>query len=128
MKLDGWIERFCEQFNTKILDYLYKFNEYGSKAEIEWNDISLDDKVQITEKLVNAVQAGLLAPEEVREYVINAFYLKKDDNAYNQMKKDKEKAMRVESEVKANSQNGMQGKKEKVTNTNKKSKKEDSED
>lgn len=113
MKLDGWLERFCEQFNTKILDYLYQFNEYGSKARIEWNDISLDDKVQISGSLLNAVSNGILAPEEVRPYFINSYYLKQDDSAYNQMKKDKKEQAEKEAEAKAN--NGMQTKKEKVT-------------
>lgn len=117
MKLDGWIGRFCEQFNQKILDYIYQFNEYGSKATLEWNDISLEDKIATAEIMLKAVETGALAPEELRKYMIVSYGIEQNDEAYNQMKKDKKEQAKRDSEVKTN--NGMQIKKEKVVKKSK---------
>ena len=95
MKFDGWMERFCEQFNKKILDYIYQYNEYGSKAELKWNDICLDDKIQKADMMIKAVQSGILAPEEARKYMLVSYDIQENELAFNKMKQDKEKALKA---------------------------------
>jgi hypothetical protein len=81
----------AEQFNTKILDALYKVNRYGSKAKLVWNEICTQDKLEKTNLLMSAIQSGVIIPEEVREYVLQAFDLKPNEVEYNKAKKEKKK-------------------------------------
>jgi hypothetical protein len=82
MKFDGWIERFCEQFNQKILDYIYKYNEYGSKAELKWNDVSLEDKTSKANTLLSAIDKKVVSPEEVRKFILTAYDIEENKSAY----------------------------------------------
>ena len=92
MRMDSIAYSITEQFTSKILDALYKHNKYGSRAKMFWNEISTVDKLEMTNSMMNAINGGVLSPEEVRAYVLQAFNLEADEASYNKMKKDKEKA------------------------------------
>jgi hypothetical protein len=119
MKFDGWMERFCEQFNQKILDYIYRYNEYGSKCELKWNDISLDDKIAKANLLLTAIDKKVLCPEEVRKFITVSYDIEKNDLEY---KKFLEKVEESEDKKLEESKNGMQKEKKVIK------KKKDSED
>jgi len=91
MRMDSIAFYIAEQFNTKILDALYKVNRYGSKAKLVWNEICTQDKLEKTNLLMSAIQSGVIIPEEVREYVLQAFDLKPNEVEYNKAKKEKKK-------------------------------------
>jgi hypothetical protein len=91
MKMDSIAFYICEQFNQKVLDILYTANKYGSKAKLVWNEISTDDKLEKTNLLMSAIQSGVIIPEEVREYILQAFDLRPNELEYNKAKKEKKK-------------------------------------
>jgi hypothetical protein len=92
MKFDGWLERFSDQFNKQILDYLYRYNNYGSKAQLKFNDVSIDDKIQKTDKLLLAIDKKVVSPEEVRGYLLKAFDITEDKTSYQKFIKDSEES------------------------------------
>jgi hypothetical protein len=91
MRMDSIAFYIAEQFNTKILDALYKVNRYGSKAKLVWNEICTQDKLEKTNLLMSAIQSGVIIPEEVRSYILHAFDLKPNEVEYKKAKTEKKK-------------------------------------
>jgi hypothetical protein len=91
VRMDSLSYATAEQFTTKILDYLYEFNGYGSRAKMTWNDISTEDKEIKSKILFEGIVNKAIAPEEIRDYLLTSNDIVPNESAYNKMiKEDKE--------------------------------------
>jgi hypothetical protein len=89
-KLNSIARVIAEQFNTKILDALYKVNEYNSKAMLVFNNVSTDDKEDVINQMMNLAKMNALTTGEVREYAKNVLDLDTDDEEWEKLQKSLE--------------------------------------
>lgn len=92
VRLDSVSWSIAEQFTKKILNPLKERNKYGSYAIMEWNEISTEDKVDKAKVLMDAIDKGIIAPVEAREYILRSNEIKPLDNEYKKLNKEKKEA------------------------------------
>jgi hypothetical protein len=107
MKFDGWIARLEEQFNKKVLDKVYQYNKMSSKAKLIWNDVCLDDKIEKAKMMLEGIAAGVISPEEARKYMLTAYDIAPDEEAYKAFKKEKAKAAKQATQTQAKLKKGI---------------------
>lgn len=82
ISLESEAKNTASEFSTLILDELNRVNNYGSKAKVYWGNVAAEEKNDKTKRLNTDVENGIIAPEEARQYVLNAENLIADDKAY----------------------------------------------
>ncbi len=88
-RLNALADEISTQFNSQILDYLYDINNYGSKAKLIWNEISVEDRSGMIAYLKTLYDIKAISPEEIRKYARDVMFLETDDNAWKKFFEDK---------------------------------------
>lgn len=87
-QLNSVAQNIATQFSSKILDELYRINNYGSKAVMIWNNVSVEDRGDVVPMLKTLFDMGALTVEEVRNYAKNVFDLETDDEEWKKAQKE----------------------------------------
>lgn len=82
LSLEHIAKKFSSQFRKWVLRPIAKTNNIPEVAEIKFGDIIAEDKNDKSNRLLAAVMKGVLAPEEVRPYILNAEDLQENPEAY----------------------------------------------
>jgi hypothetical protein len=84
ISLDSEAKNTAEEFNVQILDELNRVNGYGSSAKLIWGNVASEDKNDKASRLFDAVSSGVLAPGEIRDYILMSEDIVRDDKLYNE--------------------------------------------
>lgn len=109
VRMDSVSWSIAEQFTKKILDYLYEYNNYGSKAKMVWNEISTEDKIDKAKILMEAIDRGAILPIEARNYILQSNDIEGNEEEY---KKEMKKREKLEKQQNTKTQNQTPKKKE----------------
>lgn len=82
LSLEHIVKKFAAQFKKYILKPLAKSHDIPEVADIVFGDIIAEDKAGKNERLMAAVRNGVLSPEEVRPYIIQAEDLEEMPDKY----------------------------------------------
>ena len=82
LSLESIADHLASQYNKLILDVLDEVNGYGSKAKLTFGNIVAEEKNDKINRLISAVESGILAPKEARKYVLSAEEIEPDESAF----------------------------------------------
>jgi len=86
LSLQCIVNKFASSFKKFILKPIAESNHVQEMADIIFGDIVAEDKTSKNDRLTSAVRNGILAPEEVRPYLLGAEGLEEDKKAYTQFR------------------------------------------
>jgi len=85
LSLESMASTISSQFNRLVLDSLKEVNGYDSNAKLVFGNVAAEEKNEKTKRLLDSISQGVLAPEEVREYVLFAEGIEANDSAYKKL-------------------------------------------
>jgi hypothetical protein len=91
LSLENIVKKFSSTFKKYILRPIAKSNSVKEIADIVFGDIVAEDKTSKSNRLTAAVAGKILAPEEVRPYILGAEGLEPDEKAYKEYKSSQDK-------------------------------------
>ncbi|MHA1541346.1 MAG: phage portal protein family protein [Candidatus Hodarchaeales archaeon] len=82
ISLESEAKATAQEFKVMILDEINRVNKFGSEAELIWGNVAAEEKNEKTGRLMDAVDSAVLAPEEVRPYILKSEGIVPDEKAF----------------------------------------------
>lgn len=86
LSLEHIAKKFCSQFKKYVLKPIAETNNLPEVPNIVFGDIIAENKDSKNNRLLAAVMKGVLAPEEVRPYMLDAEDLEENKEAYDRFR------------------------------------------
>jgi len=82
LSLEQIVKKFSSAFRKYVLKRIAETNNIPEVASIDFGDIIAEEKDSKNERLMAAVRNGVLAPDEVRPYMLSAEDIEENEKAY----------------------------------------------